>query len=105
MYICDECNEDEHHSKYRAPVVVNLQGQNKLAHVECCSEENLLEKLKQIVESETIFYKDISNLVENFSQDNISKIERKYGSYDEHKSGIQSDKFTEILAIIDKLKK
>jgi hypothetical protein len=105
MYICDECNEDEQHSKYLEPIIVNSQAQNKIAHIECCSKESLLEKLKQIVASETMFYKDISDLVENFSKENISKIEKKYGSFDEYKSGIKSDKFTEILSIIDELKK
>ena len=105
MYSCDECHEDHQHSKYHIPVVVSSEKQPKLLHVECCSKENLLEKLKQLVESETLFYKDISNLTENFNQENIEKFEKKYGTYDEHKSGIQFDKFIEILAIVDKLKK
>ena len=104
MYTCDECNQDHQHSKYDLPVTVSLKKENKIVHVECCSKDILVEKLKQITESEISFYSDVLNLTKNFGKENIEKFERKYGTYNEYRSGIKTDKFIQILAILDRLK-
>ena len=103
MYTCDQCNEDDQHSKYQVPVIVTSKGEQKINHAECCSQEILIEKLRQIVESEKMLYNDITGIVENFDE-HIETFEKKYGTYEEHKSGIKIDKFVEALAIIDQLK-
>ncbi|MGD1834218.1 MAG: hypothetical protein ACPKQO_00670 [Nitrososphaeraceae archaeon] len=104
MYTCDECHQDHQYSKYDTPIIVSLKEKNKMIHIECCSKEILLEKLKGITEAEMLFYNDILNLTKNFSQENIKTLERKYGTYDEHRSEIKSDKFMQVLAILDRLK-
>ncbi len=108
-YMCDECHKDESHSKYSNPVILNIDNQkNKLIHVECCSDITSVNRLKQIASTEYMFYKDLSNLINNFDpqkNDNIKFEEflEKYGTYNEYQFGIKIDRFIEVLAILDKL--
>jgi len=104
MFTCDECHEDEKHSTYSIPVIINSENQNKMLHLECCSKDQLLERLHKIATSEISFYEDLLKIVENTNQDEINNFSKKYGTHNEHKFGIQIDKFLEALAIIDKLK-
>ncbi len=105
MYTCDECDEDENHSTYSIPVIINSENQNKMLHIECCSKDQLLDRLNKIASSEISFYQDLLKIVENADQTKIQDFSKKYGTHDEYKFGIQIDKFLEALAIIDKLKK
>lgn len=103
MFTCDECHEDHTHSAYSIPVIISSE--NKMLHVECCSKDHLLQRLQNIASSEIIFYQDLLKIVENKDQEKINAFSRKYGTHDEHKFGIQIDKFLEALAIVDQLKK
>ncbi|MCH7967185.1 MAG: hypothetical protein IIB02_07205 [Thaumarchaeota archaeon] len=104
MYNCDECHEDANRSTYSIPVIINSEKENKMLHIECCSKDQLLDRLNKIALSEILFYQDLLKIVENADQGKIKDFTRKYGTHDEHKFGIQIDKFLEALAIIDKLK-
>ena len=69
MYTCDECNEDQSHSKYPVPIVITLENQNKMLHVECCSKNKLLERLMQISSAEILFYQDVMKIAEDLDQE------------------------------------
>jgi len=116
MYQCDECNLDSSHSKYHNPAILYSEDKNRILHLECCSQENLINKIKDMAESEKMFCNDVLNLVENFNSEGVAKFEKKYGTYDEARwerkygavdemMGIQIDKFLDTLAMIEELKK
>ena len=104
MYTCDQCHEDESHSTYSIPVIMNSENHNKMLHIECCSKDQLLDRLNKIATSEISFYQDVIKITDELDQEKIKNFSKKYGTHDEHKFGIQIDKFLEALAIIDKLK-
>ena len=104
MYQCDECKQESNHSKYHIPAVVHSGEKNRILHIECCSQDNLIEEIQQMVEGEKMFYDDVSELINDFNAQILEKFEKKYGTYDETKWGIQIDKFVQILAMIDQLK-
>ncbi len=104
MYKCEKCNQESNHSQYPIPAIVHSGDGKKILHIECCSQENLIEEIKQMVEGEQIFYGDVSELLKDFNTQNLAKFEKKYGTYNETKWGIQIDKFVQILAMIDHLK-
>ena len=104
MYKCDECQDESNHSQYPIPAIIHSGDGKRIVHIECCSQDNLIEEIKQMVEGEQIFYSDVSKLLQNFNLQNLEKFEKKYGTYNETKWGIQIDKFVQILAMIDHLK-
>ncbi|AJZ76213.1 hypothetical protein [Candidatus Nitrosotenuis cloacae] len=117
MYICDECHEDQQHSKYHVPAILHSKNRNRILHLECCSRENLVNRINEIIESEIMFYEDVSKLVENFNSETLEKFKKKYGTYEEIIGSMkydpmqdamlasQIDKFLEILAVINELEK
>jgi len=104
MYKCDECQEESDHSRYPIPAIIHSGDSKKILHIECCTQENLVDEIKQMVEGEQMFYGDVSELLQDFNSENLKKFEIRYGTYDETKWGIQIDKFVHILAMIDHLK-
>ncbi|WP_316506852.1 hypothetical protein [Nitrosopumilus sp.] len=103
MYTCDECQEDQNHSKYPVPVIMTSENQNKMLHVECCSKDKLLDRLKQISSAEILFYQDVIKITEELDQEKIKNFSEKYGTHDEHKLGIQIDFLNESKNHLGKL--
>ncbi len=105
MYECEECKEKSDYSKYNEPLVIQSKtGKKMLIHPECCSKENLIKLLGEIMESERLFCDDISSLIQNCDITKLQEFERKYGTYDEVRGGISIDRCKDILAIVAELK-
>lgn len=105
MYECENCHESSEKSTYHLPVIDEKNGKKIIVHLECCSRENLIKILKQKIDSEKMFFDDVQNLAENMTKENIKIFEERYGTYDELRSGLQIDRCSEILAIVDQIKK
>lgn len=105
MYECEECKEKSDYSKYNEPIIIRSKtGKKMLIHPECCSRENLIKVLGEMMESERLFYDDTLSLVQNCNITKLQEFEQKYGTYDEIRSGISIDRFKGILAIVAELK-
>lgn len=105
VYECENCHESSDKSYYHIPVIVDSERGKKIVHIECCSKEELAMLLEKKIESDTIFYDDALKLVRNLNKENMRKFEERYGTYRETTDGIQIDRFTEILAIVNQIKK
>lgn len=104
MSICEICGNKISTSRY--PLFAEIKESNKIkfVHMECCSTESIKRNLLSYAENQINFYKDIIQLVNNTSLEEINNIETKYGSYGEISQGIQIDRDRYVSALISELK-
>jgi transcription elongation factor Elf1 len=84
----------------------------KMAHIECCSHEQIKQILLSQAEDQIIFYKDIIDLIkEGKGKDNksflnkLNNFEQKYGYFDEIRQGTSIDRDIFTFALIAELKR
>lgn len=89
-----------------------LVEKSKIAHIECCSHEQIKQILLSQAEDQIIFYKDIIDLIkEGKGKDNksflnkLNNFEQKYGSFDEIRQGTSIDRDIFTYALIAELKR
>lgn len=87
------------------PIIVDTDKGKKIIHIECCPKDELVKLLKNKLDSEKMFFNDAVRIAENLNLESIKRFEEKYGTYQETRDGIQIDRFVEILAIVDQLKR
>jgi hypothetical protein len=92
--------------------IKSLKEKSKMAHIECCSYEQIKQILLSQAEDQIGFYKDIIELInEDTCKDNksfLNKIkifEQKYGSFDEIRQGTSIDRDMFTFASIAELKR
>jgi hypothetical protein len=101
---CPYCGKGIEESRYSVPAETHQKGGLKLAHLECCSLDDLKELLRVKAMRELEFFKDAANLPENLSFPKIAGFERKYGDYNEL-AQTRTDHELPIAAIVAELKK
>ncbi len=74
-----------------------------LAHLECCSLEDLKELLKARALRETDFFQDAYELSTNPSLEKIGEFERMYGDYHELAESATEDELS-VAAVVGELK-
>jgi transcription elongation factor Elf1 len=87
-----------------------LVEKSKMAHIECCSHEQIKQILLSQAEDQIRFYKDIIDLIkeEKDSKSFLNKInnfEQKYGYFDEIRQGTSIDRDIFTYALIAELKR
>lgn len=104
MSVCPLCGKQIHESRYSAPAEVYGREGLRLAHIECCSINDLKKLLTVRARSEIEFFDDASKLVQNPSLSSINEFEKKYGDYYELAQSNKDDEIA-VVAIIAELKK
>ena len=102
-------------SPYSSPstnVIESLEEKSKIAHIECCSHEQIKQILLSQAEDQIRFYKDIIDLIkEEKGKDGksflnkINNFEQKYCSFDEIRQGTSIDRDVFTYALIAELKR
>jgi len=89
-----------------------LEEKSKMAHIECCSHEQIKQILLSQAEDQIRFYKDIIDLIkEEKGKDGksflnkINNFEQKYCSFDEIRQGTSIDRDVFTYALIAELKR
>jgi len=87
-----------------------LVEKSKMAHIECCSHDQIKQILLSQAEDQIRFYKDIIDLIkeEKDSKSFLNKInnfEQKYGYFDEIRQGTSIDRDIFTYALIAELKR
>ena len=97
-------------SSYNA--IESLEEKSKIAHIECCSQEQIKQILLSQAEDQIRFYKDIIGLIkEEKGKDNksflnkLNNFEQKFGSFDEIRQGTSIDRDIFTYALIAELKR
>ena len=92
--------------------IESLEEKSKIAHIECCSYEQIKQILLSQAEDQIRFYKDIIDLIkEGKGKDNksflnkLGNFEQKYGSFDEIRQGTSIDRDIFTYALIAELKR
>ncbi len=92
--------------------IESLKEKSKIAHIECCSHEQIKQILLSQAEDQIRFYKDIIDLIkEEKGKDNksflnkLNNFEQKYGSFDEIRQGTSIDRDIFTYALIAELKR
>ncbi len=92
--------------------IESLEEKSKIAHIECCSHEQIKQILLSQAEDQIRFYKDIIDLIkEGKGKDNksflnkLGNFEQKYGSFDEIRQGTSIDRDIFTYALIAELKR
>ncbi|MGN6349325.1 MAG: hypothetical protein ACTHLL_06215 [Candidatus Nitrosocosmicus sp.] len=107
-------NNDNNASNTSSPfsTIKSLTKKSQMAHIECCSREQIKQILLSQAEDQIEFYKDIINLInEEIGKDNksflnkINIFEQKYGSFDEIRQGSSIDRDIFTYASIAELKR
>jgi transcription elongation factor Elf1 len=90
--------------------IESLEEKCNMAHIECCSSEQIKQILLTQAEDQIRFYKDIIDLIkEQKIEDNKSfsnkfiNFEQKYGSFDEISQGTSIDRDIFTYALIEEL--
>lgn len=102
-------------SPYSSPstnVIESLEEKSKIAHIECCSHEQIKQILLSQAEDQIRFYKDIIDLIkEGKGKDKksflnkLGNFEQKYGYFDEIRQGTSIDRDIFTYALIAELKR
>src|SRR6476469_6725989 len=102
-------------SPYSSPstnVIESLEEKSKIAHIECCSHEQIKQILLSQAEDQIRFYKDIIDLIkEEKGKDGksflnkINNFEQEYYSFDEIIQGTSIDRDVFTYALIAELKR
>src|SRR6476619_3334616 len=89
-----------------------LEEKSKMAHIECCSHEQIKQILLSQAEDQIRFYKDIIDLIkEGKGKDKksflnkLGNFEQKYGYFDEIRQGTSIDRDIFTYALIAELKR
>jgi hypothetical protein len=107
-------NNDNNTSNTSSPcsTIKSLTEKSQMAHIECCSYEQIKQILLSQAEDQIGFYKDIIDLInEETGKDNksflnkINIFEQKYGSFDEIRQGTSIDRDIFTYASIAELKR
>ncbi|MGN6613994.1 MAG: hypothetical protein ACTHKC_03025 [Candidatus Nitrosocosmicus sp.] len=107
-------NNDNNASNTSSPfsTIKSLTKKSQMAHIECCSREQIKQILLSQAEDQIEFYKDIINLInEEIGKDNksflnkINIFEQKYGFFDEIRQGTSIDRDIFTYASIAELKR
>ena len=92
--------------------IESLEEKSKMAHIECCSHEQIKQILLSQAEDQIRFYKDIIDLIkEEKGKDSksflnkINNFEQKYCSFDEIRQGTSIDRDVFTYALIAELKR
>ena len=92
--------------------IESLEEKSKIAHIECCSQEQIKQILLSQAEDQIRFYKDIIDLIkEGQGKDNksflnkLNNFEQKYGYFDEIRQGTSIDRDIFTYALIAELKR
>ena len=92
--------------------IESLEEKCNMAHIECCSLEQIKQILSTQAEDQIRFYKDIIDLIkEKKREDNkplankFINFEQKYGSFDEISQGTSTDRDIFTYALIQELKR
>ncbi len=85
------------------PARVQQGDRTSLAHLECCSLEDLKGLLRARALGETDYFSDASELSMNPSLGRIADFERKYGDYHEL-AGSPADDELSVAAVVAELK-
>lgn len=85
------------------PARVHQRGRISLAHLECCSLEDLKGVLKVRALREIDFFRDASELSMNPSLEKIADFERNYGDYYELAESVADDEIS-VAAVVAELK-
>ena len=129
-FICDICHKSttSFYSKLIVEIREKDKGRNennsfntmpfvmeksKMAHIECCSPEQINQILLSQAEDQIMFCKDIINLIKEAKGNNYDKnicnriinFEKKYGSFDEIIQSTAIDRDTYTFALIEELKR
>lgn len=94
--------------------IKSLEEKSKMAHLECCSPEQIKHILLSQAEDQIKFYKNIIDLIKeekgkendiNYFLNKLYNFEQKYGSLDEIRQGTSIDRDLFIYALIEELKR
>src|SRR6476660_6832189 len=101
-----------HSSSSSSNTIEYLEEKSKMAHIECCSHEQIKQILLSQAEDQIRFYKDIIDLIkEEKGKDGksflnkINNFEQKYCSFDEIRQGTSIDRDVFTYALIAELKR
>lgn len=124
-FICDICHKSTNslysqlvaeiaEKKYKQDATA-LGEKRKMAHIECCSSEQIKQILLSQAEDQIRFYSDIIDLIKEEGKENnksnkdlLNKVdifEQKYGSFDEMRQGVSIDHNLLAYALIAELKR
>lgn len=93
-----------------------LEEKSKMAHIECCSTDQIEQILLSQAQDQIAFYKDVIDLIKDEKQqkekkdektilDKMDNFERKNGSFDEIRQGTNIDDNLLTFALIAELKR
>lgn len=100
---CPYCGKGIERSKYSVPAETRRGGGLRLAHLECCSLDDLKELLRVKAVRELEFFKDAAGLPEDLSLARIANFESKYGDYNEL-AQTRTDHELPVAAMVAELK-
>jgi transcription elongation factor Elf1 len=105
-------NDDNIVTLSQSNAIEDLEEKSKIAHIECCSHEQIKQILLFQAEDQIRFYKDIIDLMkEGKGKDNkyflnkLNNFEQKYGYFDEIRQGTSIDRDIFTFALIAELKR
>lgn len=101
---CPLCGKEIDLSTYLTSAEVHGRDGARLAHIECCSTDDLIILLAGRAQREIEFFQDASHLATNLNIDRIGEFEKKYGNYDELAQA-QSDNELAVAAFVAELKR
>lgn len=129
-FICDICHKstnslysqliaeirEKRNKKGNTTTNANFEEKSKMAHIECCTSEQIKQMLLSQAEDQIMFYKDVIDLINGVKEkgnnqnkkeflNKSNNFEQKYGSFDEIRQGTSIDHNLLAHALISELKR